>query len=211
MNLSNVALTSMAKKSININSGVSSVLLRSNSEVPTSEFSCRQCDDSSIEQFDTALGLVSQRILLTHKFYYPIFKLQWNTGCRAVEMWDKERWQRNKDGIISMTPCKKSEQRTFSADDSTIIAQWFEEALNLAKNGFTYDNYRRVVRGAMAHFNIYMIDERGHRYGSTHILRHVFAKSLINQGYSIEEAQIYMGEKTLKAFKSYLGSIIHIN
>lgn len=60
----------------------------------------------------------------------------------------------------------------------------------------------------MRQAGVFMVDVNGIPYGSTHILRHAFAKKLLWGGMSKEMARQYMGEKTIKSFDIYATSTI---
>lgn len=187
----------------------SSRLPRNSSQLPNMEVLSRFRPIITLKELDTALNTAAEWIRINRFPYYAPFQLQRVSGCRAGEAFTPRRWGVNEDWLQVLFSSKGSNERVFTADDTAAIQNYLYRTYDVIERGFTYDNYRRVCRQAMAQAGIFMIDCYGMRYGSSHILRHAFVKKLLWGGMSLEAAQQYMGEKTAKAFNIYTISTIY--
>lgn len=143
--------------------------------------------------------------------YYPAAKLQLLTGCRAIEAWQTERWKYIERGVYVLLTAKRGNIRDFHFSQTAEIDSLIKSQKAIVERGFSFENYRRIIRYNLQQQGVYYVNKRGAKEGSTHLFRHCYVKGLLNCGTEIDVIQQRLGEKTLKSTLVYVNSIIFKN
>lgn len=153
-------------------------------------------------QLDSNLKSIVDRVKEIEPSVYPCFSVMYFTGCRASESFDKSLWLRNQDNSYILHPLKNNNVRYFSSFEIPFEFQLFLESSNALPSFINYEKLRYLFKS----FSLYPRIWIGNKESTLHLYRHNYVKKLIDQGFTNEEIQIKLGEKSMKSALSYIES-----
>jgi integrase len=143
------------------------------------------------------------------RYYGSFFIALYETGCRPVELLDRDRWSRRNLTEFDLITAKGSEPRIIRTDQLTkeIISAIDDTSIDLP-------SFFRISRRTCERFfyDYFFPDhwffEDNDLKGSQgmYIFRHIFVKRLIAEGMTISDVAAILGEVDLKNIQGYAGS-----
>lgn len=131
------------------------------------------------------------------------FELMKNTGCRSGET-RQERWRFVEDDLFELETEKRNFNRLISESQvpSNFITCIINRDMKLCLA--SYSTIKFWLERCQP-FTIYNTQKEC----STHAFRHLFAKNLKEEGYSMTEIQVIMGEKYIASVYQYVFSELY--
>ena len=145
---------------------------------------------------------------------FSMVTLMLNTGLRLAELVSLELGDiqlSERKGSILVRHGKGDKQRRIplNADARKTLQNWLEIRPETPKNSFLFIALESEANGSLSHRTVQRIVRRyGQDAGlpdlSPHILRHTFAKNLVNNGVSLEKVAALLGHSSLETTRIYI-------
>ena len=145
---------------------------------------------------------------------FSMVTLMLNTGLRLAELVNLELGDiqlSERKGSVLVRHGKGDKQRRIplNADARKALQDWLEIRPKISGNDFLFIALESEANGSLSHRTVQRIVRR---YGqdadlpdlSPHILRHTFAKNLVNSGVSLEKVAALLGHSSLETTRIYI-------
>jgi len=156
------------------------------------------------EQLHTDLNRFLNLVSLQSQTYFVAFMVQYNTGCRFMELADITRWQIVDSNSLSLQPEKGNTLRTF---DKSLIPTTF---LNMIQSQSTYFNGLTLSTGSYYFKRSYFGKRIYHQDKeiTTHLFRHHICKKMYSEGATRQTIKNFLGEVSIDNSNGYIDSLL---
>lgn len=154
------------------------------------------------EQLSTHLEAVLSGCFSFDPFIYDYLKNLKNTGCRAMEMFDLNRWSIFDNENLQLIPQKGNLPRIILKN---LLSEGFNEAVinkPLSYYSFSYSQANFYFK----RFSIYSFVYHDSRPETLNLFRHYVCKTMKLQGYSDQLISEYFGEIDITNIRNYIYS-----
>ena len=137
-----------------------------------------------------------------------------NTGLRLaetvnLELGDIQLSERKGSVLVRHGKGDKQRRIPLNADARKALQDWLEIRPKISGNDFVFVALESEANGSLSHRTVQRIVRRyGQDAGlpdlSPHILRHTFAKNLVNNGVSLEKVAALLGHSSLETTRIYI-------
>ena len=121
---------------------------------------------------------------------YVFFTLQFNTGCRYIEVLEVSRWTDLQDGTYELDTAKNSNNRIIPASDVPTV---YKNLILSGEQEFGSMRYTTATRLFKKGFPLLPLVV-GAKDVSTHVYRYAKAKKMFIDGSTIQQISDYLGE-----------------
>ncbi|MBT3313331.1 MAG: tyrosine-type recombinase/integrase [Anaerolineae bacterium] len=145
---------------------------------------------------------------------FSMVTLTQNTGLRLaelvnVELGDIQLSERKGSVLVRHGKGDKQRRIPLNVDARKALQDWLEIRPEVRGNDFVFIALESEAKGALSHRTVQRLVRR---YGqvaglpdlSPHILRHTFAKNLVNSGVSLEKVAALLGHSSLETTRIYI-------